>query len=91
MHDVVPIEYYQQTFHRSHRVMRPRFDKLSQAAPTVLNGANEYEDVLVGTFHKCTWTRQIFRTGEPVTGRVIRDAVIPIRLFGWGSYPFERR
>jgi hypothetical protein len=38
----------------SHRVMRPRFDKLSQDAPTVLNGANEYEDVLVGTFHKCT-------------------------------------
>jgi hypothetical protein len=29
--------------------MRPRFD--SQNAPTVLNGTNEYEYVLVGTFH----------------------------------------
>jgi hypothetical protein len=54
MHNVVPIEEYQQTFHRSHRVMRPGFDKLSQVAPTVLNGTNEDEDVLVGTFHKCT-------------------------------------
>ena len=46
---------------RSHRVMRPRFDKLSQDEPTVLNGTNEDEDVLVGTFHKCT---QLSRRSE---------------------------
>jgi len=25
----------------------------------------------------------------PITGRIIRDAVIPIRLFGWGRTQFE--
>jgi hypothetical protein len=31
--------------------MRPRFDKLSQDAPSVIYGANENKYVLVGTFH----------------------------------------
>jgi hypothetical protein len=31
--------------------MRPKFDKLSQDASTVINGTNKDEDVLVGTFH----------------------------------------
>jgi hypothetical protein len=35
------------------------------------------------------WTRRIFRTGEPITGRVIRDAVIPHPANRVGSYPFE--
>jgi len=60
--------------------MRPRFDKLSQDGPTVLNGTNEYEDVLVGTFHGCTQLSGRGESSELASrslGRVIRDAVIP--------------
>ena len=34
-------------------------------------------------------TQRIFRTGELITGRIIKDAVIPIRLFGWVRTQFE--
>src|SRR5438132_5604014 len=55
--------------------MRPTFDKLSQDAPTILNGTNEYEYVLVGTFHSV----HTYHSCPP----------FPIQLFGWGSYPLE--
>src|SRR5437588_13038504 len=55
--------------------MRPTFDKLSQDAPTILNGTNEYEYVLVGTFHSV----HNYHSCPP----------FPIQLFGWGSYPLE--
>ena len=55
--------------------MRPTFDKLSHDAPTILNGTNEYEYVLVGTFHSV----HNYHSCPP----------FPIQLFGWGSYPLE--
>src|SRR6266403_4679762 len=73
--------------------MRAGFDKLPQNAPTVFNCTNEYEHVLVGTFHRRTELSGRGESSELASqslGRVIRDAVIsPSGYSGGGSHPFE--
>ena len=54
--------------------MRPTFDKLSHDAPTILNGTNEYEYVLVGTFHSVHNLPQLPSIPHPT----IRVGVVPI-------------
>jgi hypothetical protein len=40
MHDVVPVEYGQEMFHRSGSVARPGFNIFPKDASSVLNGTN---------------------------------------------------
>jgi hypothetical protein len=52
MHDVVPVEYGQETINRSYSVARPGRNVLPQDPPSVLNGANER--ILVRVIHDDT-------------------------------------
>jgi hypothetical protein len=58
MHDVVPVEYGQETFYRSGSVARPGLNVFPQDAPSVLNGA--HQRILVGIIHDGT---QLHETG----------------------------
>ena len=49
VHDVVPVEYGQEMFHRSGSVARPGINIFPQDAPGILNSTNDR--VLVGTIH----------------------------------------
>jgi hypothetical protein len=58
VHDVVPVEYGQEKFHRSGSVARPWLNIFPQDASSVLNGTNER--ILVGIIHGGT---QFHRAG----------------------------
>ena len=49
MHDIVPVEYRQETFYRSGSVARPGFNVFPKDAPSVLKGSQNR--LLVGTIH----------------------------------------
>jgi hypothetical protein len=64
VHDVVPVEHGQETFHRSGSVTRSWLSVFAQDAPSVLNGANDR--ILVGIVHGSTQLEKTrpFKLGE---------------------------
>jgi hypothetical protein len=67
VHDVVPVEYGQEMFHRSGSVARPGRNIFPQDASSVLNRTNER--ILIGIIHDGVR----FHRGESSGGRWIRS------------------